>query len=120
MNFRGLPLTALLIVVASSASAQGFKSQYEELDRAHSHAGQQRHVHSRGRVEAVDVDAGVITMWHWELSSPDKSVWMPGMRMVFHTTKRAMLRSLKPGDHVAFEAVRLRNALMITKIQKSP
>ena len=74
----------------------------------------------RGQIEAVDVEGGIVTMWHRELGSPDRSIWMPGMRMVFHATNRAMLRGLRPGDRVAFEAVRLRNAVMVTSIRKLP
>ena len=118
MRCRILAVTGVLALLAFNASAQGLNSRLEELDRTHSSVGHQRHVHSRGQIEAVDVEGGLVTMWHWELSSPDKSIWMPGMRMVFHTTNRTMLRGLRPGDQVTFEAVRLRNAVMVTKIQK--
>jgi Cu/Ag efflux protein CusF len=98
MHYLKLLLVALLVLVASEASAQGRSGWLEELDRTHSQAGPQRHVHSRGQIEAVDVEGGIVTMWHWELGSPDRSIWMPGMRMVFHTTNRAMGRGAGAAD----------------------
>jgi Cu/Ag efflux protein CusF len=101
------------------AQAQQPSSLLGELDRAHVRIPPDRHVHSRGRIESVDIEQGTVTMWHWELGSLDKSVWMPAMRMVFHVTNRSILRGLNPGDEVTFQATRLRNALMITKIRKN-
>jgi len=91
----------------------------DKLDREHnqlvSRAG---HVHARGQVQAIDVDAAAVTVLSDEIESPDKSIWMPAMRMVFHVTNRRMLKGLRPGDAVEFEAARLRNAVMITNIRK--
>jgi len=53
-----------------------------------------------------------------QMESPDKTIWMTAMRMVFHVTNRRMLDGLRPGDAVEFEAARLRNAVMITNIRK--
>lgn len=91
----------------------------DKLDREHnqlvSRAG---HVHARGQVQAIDIDAAAVTVLSDEIESPDKSIWMPAMRMVFHVTNRRLLKGLRPGDAVEFEAARLRNAVMITNIRK--
>lgn len=110
-----------IMILASfgfQAHAQERSSLLDELDRAHLHVAPERHVHSRGRVESVDAEQGTVTMWHWELDSPDKGIWMPHMRMVFHVTNRRLLKGLNPGDEVTFQAARLRNAVMVTKIRK--
>lgn len=73
-----------------------------------------------GQIEAVDLDDGTITIRHVELQSPDKSIWMPAMRMVFHAINSGMLNGLHAGDRVDFEAVRLRNAVMLTRLRKLP
>jgi Cu/Ag efflux protein CusF len=72
-----------------------------------------------GRVEAVDIGPGIITLWSTEIQSPDRTIWMPPMRMTYHVTHRRMLRGVQPGDVVEFEAARLRNAVMITKLRKA-
>jgi len=41
------------------------------------------------------------------------------MEMLFHVTNRRMLKGLRPGDLMEFEAARLRNAVMITNIRKA-
>lgn len=91
----------------------------EKLDREHNHlVPRAGHVHARGQVLAVDIGPGTITILSEEMESPDKTIWMPAMRMVFHVTNRRMLHGLHPGDAVEFEAARLRNAVMITNIRK--
>lgn len=121
-------LLALILVQVFAYSAPGaaFGQQaatsgawLEQLDRDHdrlvSPAG---HVHATGRVEAVDIGPGTITLWNAEIKNRDRTIWMPPMRMTYHTTNRRMLRGVRPGDFVEFEAARLRNAIMITKLRK--
>jgi len=91
----------------------------DKLDREHNHLiSRAGHVHARGQVQAVDAGPGTVTILSEEMQSPDKSIWMPAMRMVFHVTNRRMLKGLRSGDAVEFEAARLRNAVMITNIRK--
>lgn len=106
-------------LVNSAAFATDQSGWLEKLDRQHQRIGRGQHVHASGTVELVEVEQGTITIWHTELGSPDRSIWMPAMRMTFHATNRRMLKYLKPGDHVTFEAVRLRNAVMVTAIRKA-
>jgi Cu/Ag efflux protein CusF len=91
----------------------------DKLDREHDRlVSKGGHVHARGQVQAIDIGPATVTILSEEMESPDKSIWMPAMRMVFHVTNRRMLEGLRPGDKVEFEAARLRNAVMITKIRK--
>lgn len=124
---RYISLALILVqVFAYSALGAAFGQQaatsgawLEQLDRDHdrlvSPAG---HVHATGRVEAVDIGPGTITLWNAEITNRDRTIWMPPMRMTYHTTNRRMLRGVRPGDFVEFEAARLRNAIMITKLRK--
>lgn len=76
------------------------------------------HVHAQGTVRAIDQGAGSITILHPEISSADKSIWMPAMMMVFHVTRSAVLRGVKAGDAIRFEATRRKGAVMITRVTK--
>lgn len=113
---------AMLMMAAAPAKGQELISPsewLEKLDREHNHlVPRAGHVHARGQVLAVDMGPGTITLLSEEMESPDKTIWMPAMRMVFHVTNRRMLHGLHPGDAVEFEAARLRNAVMITNIRK--
>lgn len=77
-----------------------------------------RHIRTQGTVEALDLGPGTINILHLELRSPDGSIWMPAMHMVFHVTSRDLLNGLKPGDHIHFIVGRHRGAVMITHIDK--
>jgi Cu/Ag efflux protein CusF len=83
-------LTAALAVSPIKAQELTSPSEWlDKLDREHdrlvSKSGQ---VHARGKVQVVDVGSGTITLITEEMQSPDKSIWMPAMRMVFHVTNR--------------------------------
>ena len=64
-------------------------------------------------------DAASVTILTEEMESADGSIRMRAMEMPFHVTNRRMLKGLRPGDLVEFEAARLRNAVMITNIRKA-
>ena len=117
-------LLALVFVRFGQLSAFGQQTAtsgawLEQLDRDHSRlVSPTGHVHGTARVEAVDIGPGTITLQNAEVKSRDMTIWMPPMRMTYHTTNRRMLHGVRPGDFVEFEAARLRNALMITKMRK--
>lgn len=68
-----------------------------------------------GTVKKVDENAGKITLDH----GPIKNLGMDEpMSMVFKAADPAMLRSVKPGDKVTFEADRVNGQITVTKIQK--
>jgi Uncharacterized conserved protein len=71
---------------------------------------------TRGEVKKIDEAAGKITLKH----GPIKSLGMDeeGMTMVFRVLDPAMLKQVKVGDKVQFEADRVNGKITVTKIQK--
>ena len=63
--------------------------------------------------------AASVTILVDAMESSDRSIRMQAMEMPFHVTNRRMLKGLRPGDLVEFEATRLRNAVMVTNIRKA-
>lgn len=70
-----------------------------------------------GEVKKVDEGAGKITLKH----GPIKNLNMDEeeMTMVFRVSDPSMLKQVKVGDKVQFEAERQTGGITITKIQKS-
>lgn len=114
-----------LAVFLGSAAAQPLiatqSDWMEKLDRQHNYlVPPSGHVHARGRIQAIDTGPGAsITIFTEKMESPDGSIRMQAMEMPFHVTNRRMLKGLRPGDLVEFEAARLKNAVMITNIRKA-
>lgn len=68
-----------------------------------------------GEVKKIDEAAGKVTLKH----GPIKSLGMDeGMTMVFRVKDPAMLKQVKVGDKVKFEAERGDGAITVTKMQK--
>lgn len=68
-----------------------------------------------GEVKKIDQSAGKITLKH----DPIKSLGMDeGMTMVFRVQDPAMLKLVKVGDKVQFEAERAAAGITVTKLQK--
>ena len=70
----------------------------------------------KGEVKKVDAAGGKITM----TSGPIKNLDMEddNMTMVFRVQDPAMLKQVKPGDKVQFEAEKASAGFTITKLQK--
>jgi Cu(I)/Ag(I) efflux system protein CusF len=69
-----------------------------------------------GEVRKIDESAGKITLKH----GPAKSLGMDeGMTMVYHVKDPEMLKQVKVGDKVKFEAEDSSTGLTVTKLQKS-
>jgi Cu/Ag efflux protein CusF len=69
----------------------------------------------RGEVIDVDQSAGEITIHH----GPMKKLGMDhGMTMVFHAQDAAMLKRVKAGDRVKFEAQDVNGDYSVTRIEK--
>lgn len=68
-----------------------------------------------GQVTRIDESSGKITLKH----GPIKNLDMDSMTMVFRVKDPAMLKTVKPGDKVTFEAERVDGAITITKMQKA-
>jgi len=70
-----------------------------------------------GEVKKVDETAGKITLKHGPIKSLDMEE--DSMTMVFRVQDPAMLKSLKVGDKVKFDADRVNGQITVTAIQKS-
>jgi Cu(I)/Ag(I) efflux system protein CusF len=68
-----------------------------------------------GEVRKVDTAAGKLTLRH----GPIKKLDMDSMTMVFRVQDQDMLKGLKAGDKVRFEADRVNGQITIIKIQKA-
>lgn len=69
-----------------------------------------------GQVTKVDQPAGKITLKH----GPLKNLGMDeGMTMVFRVQDPAILKDVKVGDKVKFEADKVNGAYTVTKMQKA-
>ena len=70
---------------------------------------------SDGEVRKVDKSAGKVTIKHERLQNLD----MPAMTMVFRVKDPAMLKQVKIGDKVKFEADVSADGIVVTRLQKS-
>ena len=68
-----------------------------------------------GQITKIDQAQGKITLKH----GPIKNLDMDGMTMVFAVADPAMLKAVKVGDKVKFEADRVSGRLTVTKIAKA-
>ena len=69
-----------------------------------------------GQVTKVDESAGKITIKHGLVKKFDMD---EGMTMVFRAADPAMLKAVKAGDKVKFDAERVDGQFTVTKIQKA-
>ena len=69
-----------------------------------------------GQVTKIDESAGKITIRHGPIKKFDMD---DGMTMVFRALDPAMLKAVKPGDKVKFEADRVNGQFTVMKIQKA-
>ena len=69
-----------------------------------------------GEVKKIDEGAGKVTLRH----GPAKSLGMDeGMTMVYRVKDPAMLKQVKVGDKVKFEAENADSGIVVTKLQKA-
>lgn len=68
-----------------------------------------------GQVTKIDETQGKISLKH----GPIKNLDMDGMTMVFAVIDPTMLKAVKVGDKVTFEADRISGRLTVTKIEKT-
>jgi Cu(I)/Ag(I) efflux system periplasmic protein CusF len=67
-----------------------------------------------GTVQKIDSAQGKITLKH----GPIRNLDMEGMTMVFAAADPEMLKSVKVGDKVEFEADRVNGRITVTKLKK--
>ena len=68
-----------------------------------------------GTVTKVDEPQGKLTINH----GPIKNLDMEAMTMVFRAGDPAMLKGLKAGDKIKFDADRVNGQITVTKLQKA-
>jgi|SRR6266550_3848150 Cu(I)/Ag(I) efflux system protein CusF len=68
-----------------------------------------------GQVTKIDESAGKITLKHGPIKKLDMN---EGMTMVFRVQDPAMLKQVKVGDKVNFDADRVNGQIAVTKIEK--
>jgi Cu/Ag efflux protein CusF len=69
-----------------------------------------------GQVTKVDASAGNITIKHGPIKKLDMD---QGMTMVFHAQEPDMLKTVKAGDKIKFDAESVNGQLTVTKIEKA-
>ena len=69
-----------------------------------------------GQVTKVDASAGKITLKHGPIKKLDME---DGMTMVFRAQDPAMLKQVKAGDKVKFDAEKINGQFTVTKIEKA-
>lgn len=98
---RRVLVAASVLALSSIFTPQSVPAQAERVD---------------GQVTKVDESAGKITIRHGVIKKFDMD---EGMTMVFRAGDPAMLKAVKPGDKVKFEADRVNGQFTVTKIQKA-
>ncbi len=93
MKNRLLPASLALIALTAVASAQSIN----------------------GTVKKIDEAQGKLTIDH----APIKNLDMEAMTMVFRAGDPAMLKGLKAGDKIRFDADRVNGQITVTKLQKA-
>ncbi len=68
-----------------------------------------------GEVTKVDESTGKITIKHGPIKKLDMD---EGMTMVFKASDPAMLKQVKPGDKISFDADNVNGQFTVTKIEK--
>src|SRR5712672_1820448 len=71
----------------------------------------------KGEVKKIDQTAGKITLNHGPIKNLDMTD--ENMTMVFRVQDPAMLKQVKVGDNVQFEAGRVNGQIAVTSLQKS-
>lgn len=69
-----------------------------------------------GQVTKIDEPAGKITLKHGPIKKLDMD---EGMTMVFRVQDPALLKKVKVGDKVKFDADRINGQITVTKIEKT-
>ena len=69
-----------------------------------------------GQVTKVDQSAGDITIKHGPIKKLDMD---QGMTMVFHAKDPGLIKNVKAGDKIKFDAEDVNGQLTVTKIEKS-
>jgi Cu/Ag efflux protein CusF len=98
---KALPSFVLALALTLSSGSQGAHAQADLID---------------GQVTKVDQSAGKITIKH----GPAKRLGMEnGMTMVYKAQDPAMLKTVKAGNKIKFDAEQVNGQYTVTKIEKA-
>lgn len=111
MKIRTMAFAALCALAATVAWAQ----KKDDHSAHHAGAGAPTPALAEGEVRKVDVAGRKITLKHGQIPSID----MPPMTMVFAVKDPALLKGLKVGDRVKFQAEMAGGAVTVTQIQRA-
>ena len=106
-------VSALLLVVASAAQAQGMSMPMPEK-RAASPAGESAMPLVNGEVRKVDAAKGLVVLKHGDLPN----LGMPAMTMGFDVAEPNMLKGLKVGQKVKFQAEMVGGKATVTELRR--
>ena len=110
MKFRAWTVAALCALAQAAAWAQ----KKDDHSAHHTGAGAQTPPMAEGEVRKVDAAGRRITLKHGQIPSID----MPPMTMVFAVKDPALLKDLKVGEKVKFQAEMIGGAATVTQIQR--
>ena len=68
-----------------------------------------------GQITKIDQSAGKLTIKH----GPIRKFDMDGMTMVFRAQDPAVLKTVKPGDRIKFEAEKINGQFTVIKLEKA-
>jgi Cu/Ag efflux protein CusF len=95
MKKLAIAISALMLIAAPAAYAQALIA---------------------GQVTKVDTSAANVTIKHGPIKKLDMD---QGMTMVFHAQDPDLLKGVKAGDKIKFDAESVNGQLTVTKIEKS-
>lgn len=110
MTFRHL-LSALLLLAASGAQAQGASMSMPMQPSASASRSVMPLVD--GEVRKVDMGKGLIVLKHGDIPN----LGMPAMTMGFDVADRKMLKAVKAGDKVQFQAEMVGGKATVTELK---
>ena len=106
-------LFALSAISAAPAMAANDHAGHGAMSSHHSTAAATKMVD--GQVKKIDKAAGKVTLKH----GPIKDLDMDAMTMVFRAGDPAMLKGLKAGARIKFDADRVNGQITVTKLQQA-
>jgi len=115
MKFIHALAGALLAAAAHHAGAQGASKPVPAAPRASAAAAPAAMPLVDGEVQEVDMAKGLIVLKHADLPS----LAMPPMTMGFEVADKKMLRGLKVGDKVRFQAAMVKGEATVTELKRT-
>lgn len=108
-------LSALVLVAVSGAQAQGMSAMSMPMKPAAS-ASKSSLPLVDAEVKKVDVEKGLIVLNHGDLPN----LGMPAMTMGFDVADKKMLKDVKVGQKVKFQAEMVRGKATVTELRPKP